>query len=288
MATDDVVLSVGALLARATPRAGADPDITTMGRRYSGVLDRTVERWQAEVSPLQLATLIRQVEAAVHAVHPDGLAHLHTEDHGGAVLLAEAMRETAALGVAAVIAEADRAGLQLEPPPPAAALSLADWARAAADVLAAGLALTAGREALRLWRPGIAAADVADGVRAYVGSLTDRGLRDTIGGALTRAQNLGRMAAYRAPRPPEWSVALVADETLDTNTCKPCRNIDGTTLPTPEAAALAYGGAGYLFCEGRERCRGTMRGVWTREDTPEEREHAALMAGLQALDHGAV
>ena len=111
--------------------------------------------------------------------------------------------------------------------------------------------------------PGRAATDVIDGVRAYVGGLSDRPIRDAIGGALTRAQNLGRLAVYAGPKPAAWQVRMIADETLDTRTCAPCRAIDGTELPTPEAAMLAYGGAGYLYCLGGERCRGTVRGEWS-------------------------
>jgi hypothetical protein len=106
-------------------------------------------------------------------------------------------------------------------------------------------------------------------VRTYLGGLTDRPLRDTIGGVLTRAQNLGRLAVFGQPHP-RWTLELVADETLDSNTCKPCNRIHGTVLPSLDAARLAYGGAGYLFCEGGERCRGTVVGLWTREDDPQD------------------
>lgn len=257
-------------LARALVTVQADTarrrrDAEALGALWQRTLDATVRSWAREVSPGQVESVERQIEAAVTMSHPAALARISVSAAAGTTLISGAMGSMAAAGVVAVQEEAARAGLELEAPPPLAVVALVDWATAAADVLAAGLAFSAGREALRLWRPGIAAADVVTGVRAHLGKLSDRSLRDAIGGALTRAQNLGKLAAY-ARRPPQWTLTLYADETLDANTCAPCRRIDGEVLPSVDAAVLAYGGAGYLLCEGGERCRGTVRGEWTRDE----------------------
>lgn len=260
---DALVWSLGQLF-DAQPRR--DTGVAALGATWQRHLDTAVSRWRAEVAPLQQASLIAQLEMATHEQNLAGLTELAAPPGQAAdAVIYEALRAMAAAGQASVTAEARAAGLELGTPPPLASVTLLDWARAASDVLAAGLTLGVAREALRLYRPGVSAQQLGDGVRTYLSGLTDRPLRDVLGGALTRAQNLGRLAVYGGPRPPRWSVTLVADETLDSNTCRPCERIDGTVLPSPDAAAVAYGGAGYLYCEGRERCRGTVRGIWEHE-----------------------
>lgn len=252
-----------------------DP-LQRLAAQWQREVNRATRRWQAEVRPLQIATLLAQAEAAVHGENVDALANLQVPVLG-VDLLTESARIMAANGVTAVLVEAQQQGVELPAPAPVAAIGLSQWAQAAAGVLAQGLGLSGGREALRLLRPGSTAAGVVDGLSAFLQGLTDRGVRDVVGGLLTRAQNSGRLAAY-AMRPHDVELQLIADETLDANTCKPCRKIDGTVLPSPEAAALAYGGAGYLFCQGGERCRGTMRGTWTPGS-----ERAAWSRSLRVL-----
>lgn len=256
-----------------------DP-LQRLAAQWQREVNRSVRRWQAEVRPLQLAAVTAQVEAAVHGENVGALSGLQVPTLG-ADLLEGSARTMAAAGVAAVVTEAKQQGVDLPAPPAVAVIGLASWAQAAADVLASGLALAAGREALRLLRPGSTAAAVTSGVEAFLKGLSDRGLRDVIGGLLTRAQNTGRLAAYAA-KPPDVELQLIADETLDERTCEPCEKVDGMVLPTPEAAALAYGGAGYIHCEGGERCRGTCRGVWTPSAERAAWSRARrVLAGLQ-------
>lgn len=245
----------------ASVQAQSDGGLVALGRKWERSVDALTKRWGGEVSPQQLASAEQQIMHAVHTENLDALVNLAVPAFGEAALL-DAMREMAAAGAASVVAEAKRQGVQLELPPPMASLRLADWARATARRVADAFAGGLGREALRLFRPGTPAEDVAAGVRAYADGLTDRGVRDALGGELTRAQNLGRLQTYAQPAPAGWTLRMFADETLDENTCKPCREVNGIALPTPEAAALAYGGAGYIHCLGGQRCRGTMIGVW--------------------------
>ena len=65
--------------------------------------------------------------------------------------------------------------------------------------------------------------------------------------------------------------------------CGPCKDIDGTVLPTQDAANLAYGGAGYLFCKGRERCRGTVRSVWIVKAAKSDFDLGTLLSGMKEL-----
>src|SRR6185369_8394492 len=138
-------------------RTVAPGTVGALGARWQRELDDTVARWQAEVGPAREAALLAQVEAAVHAGHPASLAALQLLPDGGAPVLVEAMRRMAAAGAESVIAEAAAAGVELDAPAPVAVVTLTDWAQAAANLLAAGLALGIGREALRRWRPGATA-----------------------------------------------------------------------------------------------------------------------------------
>ena len=81
---------------------------------------------------------------------------------------------------------------------------------------------------------------------------------------MTGAQNRGRIETMKAG--PEG--AVYASEVLDPNTCGPCRAVHGRWLGNTgdlDMIEATYpGGAygGYVGCEGRSRCRGTVVGVW--------------------------
>jgi HK97 family phage portal protein len=241
------------------------PGLDELGAQWETALDQAVADWQAEVSPAQRAACAQAVDKAVDSGDLAGLAAIPVPVLG-VELLTSAMQTMSGAGAAAVVTEALAFGVSGIARGLADAAALGVAAEATAGLLAQGMANAAGREALRLAQPGVSGGDVADGVTAYLDNLTDRALRDAIGGALTRAQNAGRLATYAVNSAAShgWQYTLWASEHLDGNTCGPCREIDGSRLPTVEAAQLAYGGAGYLFCEGGVRCRGTMIGHWER------------------------
>jgi hypothetical protein len=240
-------------------------DLDELQAEWAAATDETLARWQAEVSPQQRAAAEAAVVDAISAGDLAVLAALAVPVLGVPLLL-ESMIGMAGAGAASIVAEAAAAGAVVA----AGAVTVAalqETAEATAGLLAAGLANAAGREALRLSSRGGDAASIGADVRAHLEALTDRALLDGIGAALTQAQNAGRLATLRAARYQSdgWTYELYADETLDRSTCKPCREIDGQVLPTLDAAQLAYGGAGYLWCEGRTRCRGTVSARWVRE-----------------------
>lgn len=239
-----------------------DADLARLQDDWQSMTDSAVERWQAEVSPQQRAEAERQVQDAIAAGDLSLLAALAVPVLGS-VLLLESMMSMATIGAASVVAEAGAVGVALAAGVVATA-ALIETAEATAGLIAQGLANAAGREALRLSSRGQDAATVAGNVRTYLDDLSARSLTDSIGAALTRAQNEGRLATMRIAHVAGWTYELIADERLDKNTCKPCREIHDTVLPTLDAAQLAYGGAGYLFCEGTIRCRGTVSARWTR------------------------
>jgi hypothetical protein len=127
-----------------------------------------------------------------------------------------------------------------------------------AGLLAEGLTNAAGREALRRWSPTTSGDDVSAAVKTYLESLSDTFVRDNLGGALSSAQATGRTNTMLSGP----SAALYSSETLDSNSCKPCRRINGKWIGNtddPDIAAkveAVYPNGNYRDCEGGVRCRG--------------------------------
>ena len=272
-----------------------------LGERWQEELDDAVREWTQRVGPEHYADAVDQIEAAVEAADVEALAALAVPVLGDDLLL-ESMTTMYGEGAAFVVVEAADQGVKIKPAKPAASLhpwmvvhaaatgatagqTLGAWARSIAARIAARVSAGLAGEALRLFRPGAKVAEITDGVQSYWDGLTDGVQREAIGAGLSRAVNLGKLETYAGAKPRGWRLELVADERLDRNTCKPCRDIDGTVLPTADAAGLAYGGAGYLFCKGRERCRGTVRGVWISK-SGNDIDPATLRAMLGTMAKG--
>lgn len=270
-----------------------------LGERWQQELDDAVTEWGERVSPEHYAAAVDAVEAAVRASDVEALAVL-TVPVLGEELLTASMVTMYGEGADFVVAEAADAGVKIKPAKPAAVLpawavvkaaatgeasgqTLTAWALALAARIASRVAAGLSGEAMRLFRPGAKVAEVTDGLQAYWDGLTDAVPREHIGAGLNRATNLGKLDTYAAAKPRGWRLELRADERLDRNTCGPCKKIDGEVLPDRDAAALAYGGAGYLFCKGRERCRGTVRGVWTNKTTGNDLDLGTLLTAMKGL-----
>src|SRR6202035_1933115 len=125
----------------------------------------------------------------------------------------------------------------------------------------AELAVSAGREALRIWRTGATADQITADVSAYLNAMTAAGTRLHLSAAMCDAQNKARLATFKAGP----HVELYATEVMDHNTCEPCRLINGHDIGStsdPDIAARVeelYPGGGYVDCLGLERCRGTIK-----------------------------
>lgn len=99
---------------------------------------------------------------------------------------------------------------------------------------------------------------LASEVDEFLLDLSDAYAREGLGGAITDAQATGTMAVLRvAPKG-----TYTASELLDSNTCKPCSQIDGKQFSTLDDAEKAYPGGGYLDCLGGARCRGQIIATW--------------------------
>ena len=115
-------------------------------------------------------------------------------------------------------------------------------------------------EAMRLRRPGIRASDVVSQVEGFALQHKNVAIKDRFREAMTRAQNRARIATIDAA----VKLGLVefeATEILDGATCGPCKRVDKVRFADRAAALEAYPSGGYKDCDGRSRCRGTVRPV---------------------------
>lgn len=236
--------------------AAATVNPETIDEQWSSNLDDLLRDW-SKISRAQRLEITEQIQAAVSDSKIDALAALAVDSSDAALLLAEAMltmsreaademkREAKDQGVTVTGEEIDED-------------RILETAAAVAVLIGTSLAVSAGREALRIWTPEDTPAEVADSVDDHMRSLSDSYLRDQLGSALSTAQNHGRQAVLSAAPPAKY----FASEVLDSNTCKQCRAIDGQEFVDMAQAEQAYASGGYRLCLGRLRCRGIVVAVW--------------------------
>lgn len=259
---DEAADPVSDALGWTTVRAAADDptagvDLQPVQRAWEAALAALLDDYSG-IRARQRTALLAQVREALDNDDLGALAALAvTADDLGAETVADALVAMAATGADGVVAEAAAQNVSIAAGAPDMG-PLATLAAATASVLAAAHANAAGREALRLYRPGESTGAIVSLLRAWLVAQSDASYRVVLGGALTRAQNAGRHATLMAAP----TARYYASEKLDKNTCDPCKKIDGKRLPTLDAAMTAYGGGPYLYCEGTYRCRGTFVAVW--------------------------
>lgn len=268
----------------ALPRAadGGDeddaPDLT--GVRED--LDEALEALEAAWEPIQarwVDTLVEQVEAAAAAGDFGSLDVGDTDEAADVIRAALAgMARTARDRAVRELAEQ---GVTVDPPDLDEGLKdggvplivnfggeLIEVARVLAELLGGEFSLSAAREALRLWQPGVKARELASRVQEFLKDLTGASRREQFGAALRRATNVARLVAQSAglKARPTWKIVSV--EVLDDATCtnedEPgsvlrCREVDGTEYASVADAWADYGTGVYRWCKGRWRCRGTTR-----------------------------
>ncbi len=247
------------------PRAQTpQPDLQAVDEQWRDATAQLDTRYNRQVLPAQRRQLADQIRNAVDTGNLDSLASLTTDPSALAALIFTAMSAYAVTAARQAAAELTAQGA---PAQPAAAdpAQLRQIADAAATLLTATLALAAGREALRLAHAGQSGAQVADGVARYLAALSGAAARTQLSGAMSAAQNKARLATFTAPGAPRCE--LLATEMHDKNTCAACDLIDGHSFgysddpDAVDAAHAAYPVGGYVQCEGRERCRGTLHAV---------------------------
>lgn len=234
--------------------SGMDPD--AIQGDWQTTVDQVIAQW-GPLAEAQRDELAKQITKAVDKGDPATLGQLAADSTATAALLGTAMVALAGTAAQQMADEAASQGVQVDPPP-ADENRLMEIGAAVAAIVAAGLAAAAGREALRVWRPGESGAAVAAMVREHLASLSDSFLRDQVGGAMSTAQNYGRAAVLEVAPEATYS----ASEILDKATCVPCEEIDGTEFASLAEARAAYASGGYVACLGRLRCRGILVATW--------------------------
>lgn len=216
-----------------------------------------VDSW-ADIKAQQIDALIADIEAAVEAADATALASLSAPVLGVDVI-GDQMVAMAEESITAARAEAAAQGVTI------GLLDIADLepllrsrAEAVASLLSRSISEAAARQALQRYGAEVLdPAVVAEGVRAHLDELGDSYLNDQLGGALTQAQNTGRLAVMsQAP------ARIYGSELLDQNTCENCVDVDGTEYGSPSEAQADYPTGGYSECLGGPRCRGTLVAVY--------------------------
>lgn len=251
-----------------TDQPGIDPadvDLSRMDEEWQAAVLAVVASWGA-IREAQRESLVRQVRDAIDRHDIVALTALAAPAGDGPAILARAMAQMGESGAAAVRREAAAQGIRIETVAPAVDAFEAR-ATAVARLLAQEYEASASAEALRLAGPGTTGDTVAAGVDAHLAGLTDAGPTRDLGGALTSAQNVGRIETLRAAPQAEY----YSSETLDGNTCSECRWINGKHLgSTLDEVSVEYPTGGYVRCEGRTRCRGTVVAVWRPAQVKED------------------
>lgn len=226
---------------------------------WEEALEQLLTDWE-DISSAQRADLVEQVRDAIDLDDFSALAALEVDTGDAEDLLLAAMEDLASTAAEGMAAAAAVQGVETAAGTVETTLLVA-LAAPITVMLGAGLALSAGQEAIRIATPGRTADEVADLVEQHLLALTDAQPRQHLGGALTAAQNRGRIATLEvAP-----IAAYEASESNDTNTCSPCSVEDGTVFDTLADALAVYGNGGYDGCLGRQRCRGTIVATWDED-----------------------
>jgi len=260
-------------------------DFAEMDKAWHEAVDATVDAW-ADIQAVQREQIAAAVQAAAEADDLSRLDSLTVDSSDGARLL-----------IARMIGYAREAGEQQQVEAEAQGVTVPEWSlddealtaaairdrlrqigRTAARVLGVGLVQSAVRQAMRVWGSG-SADQVAAQVDEHLANLSGAAVEEQVGAAMTAAQNEGRMAVLAVAPPAEY----VASEALDRNSCKPCRDIDGTRYTTLPDARQAYPTGGYTGCLGGARCRGTLVTVWPQADEQAAQTGMILAASADTI-----
>jgi HK97 family phage portal protein len=239
-------------------------DLGPVQAAWESALSALLEQWKTSVVAEWIAQLIAAIKAAISGNQGD-LAGLTIDASPAVTILADAMAELAEISAGHVVDEAADQDVTLTAEWPTAD-DLSGAATQIVEFEAQRYALTAGREAARIAWPDADPDAVAEQVETYLAELSDAGIEQALGGALTNAQNQARASTLRSGP----VGAIYASEQMDSATCAPCKEIHGRWIcntDDQEAVYALYPTGGYIDCKGRWRCRGTVTGVWRPQTT---------------------
>lgn len=238
------------------------PDLAGLRDRLDDILDVLVAEWGVleDAMKASLVAAVLAIAGDGSVADLDGLAIDPDQLDEAAELLADAMEEMAAAGAEDMAAELAVEGEDVEPVEGDRSV-VRDVALVVAGLVTARLVGGAVSSAMRANSKSASAREVAGAVEEHLAGLSKDGPRQQLTGALVGSMNEARLetAAQAGPL-----VAFYGNEVLDLNTCSACRRVDGKWLGNmdelDQVRELYPGGAfgGFIDCEGRERCRGSV------------------------------
>lgn len=275
----DIQLSPEGLIAAANPllrrnfnqwELASRTDFVRMQEEWMSTVDAVWEALQP-IREQQRASLVAQVFTAAETDDLEALSFISLSDEQVSSVLFEQMTQAAEESGRQQQAEAEAQGVEVPEwsleNSMTAAVGL-DLLRSISEVTARVINTSFIQSAIRralslIGRPQISPSDVSEEVDEHLSELSDAGPRESIGGAITAAQNEGRRTVLAvAPEANQY----VASEILDRNVCGPCRQVDGTQFDTLADATEQYPSGGFRDCLGGIRCRGTIVAVWNQEE----------------------
>lgn len=243
-------------------------DYRTLDSQHSSVMASLEALWRQQVIAAQIAALGDQVTTTKAGtprtrITKTGMAGLSAPVAGVEDLqahLLQAARDGALGALAEMSAQGATAGM---PSDDELAALIADQVNAVASMAANGLSLAAQRKASALVGGGRTPEQVRAELTTYLTGLKHQWTVDQLQGAITMAQNLGRIQVFSTVT--QEQLSYYASEILDVATCGPCTDVDGTQYPDLQAAEQDYAAGGYVECAGGPRCRGTLVAVYASE-----------------------
>jgi hypothetical protein len=226
--------------------------------------------FRGQVIPAQITALGEQVVTtqagtARQVVTRSAMASLNAPRLGRDELVPHLV-SAARAGVNEALAELAAQGIAAQTPDDEALAALVgDQADAVVTMAANGISLAAQRRASGLVG-GRTPAQVRTELVAHLGGMRHQWTVDQLRGAVTMAQNVGRVAVFEAASPGDRAATYYASEILDANCCAECSALDGTVYGSLADAQTDYAAGGYVNCAGGPRCRGTIVAVYGEAD----------------------
>ncbi len=233
-------------------------NLDTVQRDFERRLNQLLDEW-VSITADQRNQILDQVRFAITSDDLAALTRISVSTTAAAEALTDAMADMALQAARRVVEEAEEQDVRIDPVASDTA-TFAAMSVVVAALLGQGLTNAAAREAARRWSPTTTGDDVASAVGEHLESLSDSFVAAQLGGALTSAQNTGRLNTMLAGP----SAALYASEQMDGRTCTPCSEINGKWIGNsdePDIVAkveAVYPNGGYRDCEGGVRCHGTI------------------------------
>jgi hypothetical protein len=240
-------------------------DFRALDDAHGSVTARVHKTYLADVLPAQIKALGDQVRAGVKA--SDLLAPV-----AGLEALHDHLAEAASTGASTAIREAQAQGVTVGEDR-AVAIAQEAVARVTAQaehvarLNAHGLSLGAQRRAGRLASRVPTPEQRAKDLEAHLTGQKHVFERENLRGAVTMAQNGGRLATFEALAPEQGTATYESSEILDDATCPSCEAIDGTVYDDLAEAEADYASGGYVDCEGGPNCRGTLVALYPEQNT---------------------